>query len=326
MAANGMNQANTKRPWRRWLGRTALLLVSLLLLIVAHTAWVILSFDEQRLPARYGQVDAQLFLPDEPGDRPRPLLVLLGGAEGGNAWARERWRPQRERFAAQGYALLAIGYFGLPNTPAQLDRIAIEGVHAAILEVAADPRIDATCIAVLGGSRGAELALLLGSHYPQIDAVVALAPASAVFVGHSDAMLTSAYALNGQQLPFVPMPWSATFELITGDVGGVMRKLVANQAAMQAAAIAVERINGPILLVSGTEDEMWPATQMADSLMARLEQRGFAPVHEHWALPGGHAAPLQAFEGIEGFLARHFSDPQSGSGCGGSASMVAAED
>lgn len=316
MDAVGMKSTTAvKSPWR-WLRRIGLLFAILLLLLVGHTAWVIYSFDEQTLPERYGQVDAQLYLPDTRADHPVPLLVLLGGAEGGNAWTRERWRHQRERFLAQGYALLAIGYFGLPNTPQQLDRIALEGVHAAIRAAAAGPAIDGRCVAVLGGSRGAELALLLGSHYPDIGAVVALAPASAVFVAHTDAMLSPGFAHHGRPLPFVPMLWSATLELIVGDVGGVMRKLVANEAAMQAAAIAVERIRGPVLLVSGTEDEMWPASEMADQIMARLDRHDFAFVHEHWALPGGHTAPLQAFARIEAFLARHFAGPQADTGCG----------
>ena len=65
--------------------------------------WVVARFDTLTLPARHGQVDAVLYARD--GEQ-RPLLVGLGGGEGGNAWASDRWKPQRERFLEQGYALL----------------------------------------------------------------------------------------------------------------------------------------------------------------------------------------------------------------------------
>ena len=84
---------------------------------------------------------------------------------------------------AQGYAFLAVGYFGMTGTPEKLDRIALEGVHAAIMRAAANPAIEGKCIAIVGRSKGGELALLLASRYPEIKSVAAIVPAHAVFVG-----------------------------------------------------------------------------------------------------------------------------------------------
>lgn len=315
MASTHVNIAGKTSLWRRLLRWTIYGFIGLILVLALHTWYVVASFDTETLPERYGQVDEQLYLDPSTEGPARPLLVLLGGAEGGSAWTRSRWAAQRERFMAQGYALLAVGYFGLPNTPEKLDRIGIEGVHAAIKRAAQNPQINGDCVAVIGGSRGAELALLLGSRYPDIRTVVALSPGSAVFVSHTDAMVTSAFAFEGKQLPFVPMLWSATPQLIMGDIGGVMRKLIANQPAMDAAAIPVEQINGPLLLVSGVNDEMWPSSLMSDAMMARLERSGFQPVHEHWALPGGHTAPTEEFPRIEAFLNQHFAPNRASGGC-----------
>ena len=137
------------------------IVVALALLVAAWMWWVVERFDTETLPPRHGQVDVELFARD--GGK-RPLIVGLGGGEGGNAWASARWTPQRERFLDQGYALLALGYFGTPNSPETLDRISLDGVHAAIVEAGKDPRVDGRCVAIIGGSRGAELALLLASH------------------------------------------------------------------------------------------------------------------------------------------------------------------
>ena len=287
----------------RFLKWSAGIAVGLALLLAGYMWWVVARFDTRTLPPRHGQVDVELFARE--GGK-RPLLVGLGGGEGGNAWASERWTPQRERFLDQGYALLALGYFGTPNSPEKLDRISLDGVHAAILKAAQDPRVDGRCIAIVGGSRGAELALLLASHYPDIKAVVAIVPGSAVFPSLTDAMTTPGFSLNDQSLPFVPMTWGATPDLLVGNLRGAFETIMRDEAAMQRAAIAVEKINGPVQFVSASRDEMWPSKEMADAMMLRLKANGFLHHSEHLVVQGGHGEPLDEFPKMEAFLQRHF--------------------
>jgi pimeloyl-ACP methyl ester carboxylesterase len=279
------------------------IVVALALLVAAWMWWVVERFDTETLPPRHGQVDVELFARD--GGK-RPLIVGLGGGEGGNAWASARWTPQRERFLDQGYALLALGYFGTPNSPETLDRISLDGVHAAIVEAGKDPRVDGRCVAIIGGSRGAELALLLASHYPDIDAVVAIVPGSAVFPALTDAMTTGGFSLHDKPLPFVPMTWGATPYLLVGDLRGAFETIMQDRAAMQRAAIAVENINGPIQFVSASRDEMWPSKEMADAMMLRLKAKGFRHPVEHLVVQGGHGEPLDEFPKMEAFLDTHF--------------------
>lgn len=287
----------------RFLKWTLGIAVALVLLLAAYMWWVVASFDTETLPPRHGQVDVELFARE--GGK-RPLLVGLGGGEGGNAWASDRWKPQRERFLDQGYALLALGYFGTPNSPEKLDRISLDGVHAAIVKAAQDPRVDGRCIAIVGGSRGAELALLLASHYPDINAVVAIVPGSAVFPALTDAMTTPGFSFHDQSLPFVPMTWGATPDLLVGNLRGAFETIMRDEAAMQRAAIAVEKIDGPVLFVSASKDEMWPSKEMADAMMGRLKANGFRYPAEHLVVQGGHGEPLDEFPKMEAFLQRHF--------------------
>lgn len=265
--------------------------------------WVVARFDTETLPARHGGVDVALFARE--GGK-RPLLVGLGGSEGGNPWASDRWRSQRERFLDQGYAMLALGYFGTPNSPQHLDRISLDGVHAAIMAAARNPRVDSRCIAVIGGSRGGELALLLASHFPEIRAVVAIVPGSAVFPALTDAMTTAGFSLHDQPLPYVPMTWGATPDLLVGNLRGAFETLMRDEAAMARAAIPVERIAGPVLFVSGSRDEAWPSREMSDAMMQRLKARGFRHHAEHLVVQGGHAEPLDEFPKMEAFLDTHF--------------------
>ena len=59
----------------------------------------------------------------------QPLIVGLGGSEGGNAWTSDYWKKTRNQFIEKGHAFLAIGYFGAKGTPDTLQKIAIEDVH-----------------------------------------------------------------------------------------------------------------------------------------------------------------------------------------------------
>lgn len=270
----------------------------LLLAGFAWIVWVVYSFDTETLPERHGQVDAKLYALPGPA---RPLLVGLGGAEGGNSWTRDRWQAQRERFQEQGYAFLAVGYFGLPNTPEKLDRIALEGVFDAIREAQTNSAVSDDCVILLGGSKGAELALVLASRYPDIDAVVALAPGDTVFPAHTDALNTSSWSQHGKPLPFAPIPWAATGDLVFGNIHSAMEQALAGETADDA-VIEAERIAGPILLVAATDDEMWPSVRMSRRLIQRLDGAGFAHHHELLEVEGSHVAVVDHFDRVEEFL------------------------
>jgi uncharacterized protein len=304
---------------KKFLKFSALTIVALVILFGAYTAYVIQSVDTVNMPAQHGKVETKLFITKDgakanEGAPKLPLIVGLGGAEGGNAWAANRRANERNKFIDDGYAFLAIGYFGAPGTPQKLDRIALEGVHAAIMQAARDPAIDARCIALIGGSKGAELALVLASRYPDIKAVAALAPGNAVFVGITDALTTSSFSHNGEPLPFVPFPWKATLPLLTGDKRKVFDLMTEDKAAVERALIPIEKINGPVFLMSGTRDEFWAATEMSDAMIARLKEKRFPHAHEHVAIEGDHAAPTKHLDRARTFLNAHFK-PGTANGC-----------
>jgi len=285
--------------------------LSLFALAIGVYAYAVLSFDAEALPENYGEVDAVLYAGE---GRNQPLVVGFGGAEGGNTFAARRFGDVRARFIEQGYAFLAVGYFGGQSTPSELDRISLEGIHAAIVEAAEDPRVDADCIAVIGGSKGAELALLLASRYKEIKAVAAASPGSAVFPAHTIAMSTASFASNGEELPFVPVPWSAVPALIKGDLRAAFEAMLADEEAVERAAIPVERINGPILLSSATRDQFWPALKMSEAIVERLNRSDFRFPVQHVVTEGDHEASLQRWDVIEAFLAEHILG-QNEAGC-----------
>lgn len=255
------------------------------------------------LPENEGKVESILFVGE--GEN-QPLVVGFGGGEGGNAWATDRWKPIREKFLKNGYAFLAIGYFAAEGTPEQLDRISIEAIHQAIIEATKNPKIIDNRIAVIGGSKGAELALLLASYYTDINCVVALAPGNCAFPALTMGASTSSWTYQNKEVPFVPAPWAAVPSMITKDMRSAFEIMLEDKEAVEKALIKIENINGPILLISAKKDEMWPSTEMSNQIVERLKAKQFPYVYEHIADEGGHTEVLDYFDTVLAFLEKNF--------------------
>jgi dienelactone hydrolase len=211
-----------------------------------------------------GQLHGVLVLPDTPG--PHPGVLVLGGSEGGTPRGKAVW------LAAHGYAALALAYFRVPGLPQQLENIPLEYFGQAIGWMKQQPDIAPSQLAVMGGSRGGELALQLGSLYPDLHAVVAFVPANVRFPSCCNRDQAAAWTWKGQPL---------AYDLSTSNTGN----------PVDLAAIYVERTHGPILMISGDDDGIWPSTAMADAAMRRLQIAHFPYRFEHLSYPhAGHRA------------------------------------
>jgi len=223
----------------------------------------------------------ELHLPDSKGRAPG--LLILGGSEGGHA-AAFRFAGV---FAKRGFASFGLAYFGDPGVPATLENVPLEYFTHAIDWLAAQPGVDPKRLGILGGSKGAEAALLVAARDPRIKAVVAGAPSSVAWQGINMKNLANpgpSWSLDGKPWPYAPYDRSAPF---AGTLDLYRRSLA---KAPPEAAIAVERINGPVLLVSGRDDKLWPSTAMGDAVMARLDRAKVRFRHTHLAYDdAGHA-------------------------------------
>lgn len=238
----------------------------------------------------------------------QPLIVGLGGSEGGNAWASGHWKKTRDQFIEKGYAFLAIGYFGCKNTPHVLDLIAIEEVHDAIVEATKNSHVNKNKIAIVGGSRGADLALLLGSYYKDIKCVVGLVASHVVFPGHTQEFNSSCWTYQNKELPFVPVNDESVPYLIKSDLRGAFEAMLKDSIAEEKAVIKVENIEGPILLLSATKDEICPSTPMAKKINSRLKNKKSIYNFKHIAIEGNHAEPLKHFDIVFKFLDDNFKN------------------
>ena len=234
---------------------------------------------------------ADLALPAQAGDELYPGLVVLGGSGGGKGWASRT----AGLVARRGYAAVGLAYFNGEGLPEHLAQVPIEPVLAALDQLAAHPSVDPDRLGIVGYSRGAELALLVAARRPDVRAVVAIAPGSAVFQGFKPPRypVLSSWSYEGRDLPFVPNAYDEKF-FETYDGMYLWYRTLAQHEAMAAAAIPVENIAGDVLLVTGVEDRIWPTTYMAEQIVARLHVADFGHDFRHLAFPrAGHgiAAP-----------------------------------
>ena len=237
----------------------------------------------------------------------QPLIVGLGGSEGGNAWDSDYWKKTRDEFIAKGYAFLAIGYFGGKDTPDTLNKISINQVHDAIMVATKNKKIKKNKIGIIGGSRGGDLALLIGSYFKDIKCVVAIVPSHVAFPGHTNHFTTSAWTFNNKELPFVPVNEEAVPFLMKHDLRGTFTAMLKDSTAEEKAVIKVEKINGPILLLSATKDDHIPSVEMCDKMITRLKAYKFKYANKHIVIEGGHGEPLKHFDLIFKFLENNFS-------------------
>jgi dienelactone hydrolase len=235
---------------------------------------------------------ARLYEPE--GLRRRAVLVLGGG----NGGIPRHYAPV---LAGHGYVALSLAYFRAEGLPADLVEVPLEYLARGIGWLRAQPSVDPERIAVLGLSRGAEAALLLGATCAEVKAVVALAPSHVVWEGavrdpgktglaalKSD---RSAWTWGGRPLPFVPK--TVTPELASRVAAGqpfhaieVMRLSSVDLMAVERARIPVEKIGGPVLLVSSLSDRTWPSAAMADRIAEALRAARFPHRVEHLQYDG----------------------------------------
>jgi dienelactone hydrolase len=282
-----------------------IILISVVSIIIFLTLglFLFLKFYTPALSENYGKVDYHLYVGDSDN---QPLIVAFGGSQGGNTWTEDYWAVIRNRFLKKGYAVLSIGYFNTENTPAYCDRISLNAIYDTIRNVSLHPKINEDKIALLGSSRGGELALNIASKYKDIDAVVALVPSYASFMAQTITANTSAWTFNSEEVPYLPVPLKAIIPAIQGDSYRVCEIILENSESRKDAAIEVEKINGPILLLSAKNDELWPSKYMSDKVVNRLKDNNFKYYYKHISFDGRHHDTKKHFDVVFDFLDEHF--------------------
>jgi len=285
--------------------RKVLLILAILFIAVLTVGFIHLFTHVPKLSEQHGVLDAELFLSE--GEL-QPLVVAFGGGGGGNDWSRNYLKGKRDSLNQLGYSVLAIGYFKSNDAPKELDRISLNAIRDTIFSVAENPQIDASKIILMGGSKGGELVLNLASRYEEINGVIALSTSNVSFPALTLYSNTSSWSYQNEEVPYVPAPLKIIGPALKGDLYTAHSMMLEDAEAVKKAEIPVENINGPILILSGKNDEQWPAPEMSDEIVKRLEENNFPHYYSHVKIDGGHIAPLNNFNLVYDFLEQNFSE------------------
>lgn len=223
------------------------------------------------------------------GKGPFPVVVLLGGSEGGDGGS----RGSAPRFLEQGYAVLGIPYYSpgylpperrLPELPEGFEAIPLEKLAMARDWLRKRDDVKADAIGLYGVSKGAEFVLAGASRIDGFAAVVAIVPSDVIWEGWGPGIApdqVSSFSWEGKPLPYVPylgmeeefkkyaIP-GATVRLRTPQDAG--RR--ANPDRVPAARIHVEDIDEPVLVAGGDADDVWNSGAMAQNIAERRAEKG----------------------------------------------------
>ena len=251
-----------------------------------------------RVPLEQDGLRGFLYYPAEGG--PFPGIIILGGSEGRlfEGWA--------QALASNGFAALSLAWFGYQSLPEELVEIPLEYFDRAAAWMEAQSKVKRGGLGLMGGSKGGEAALLAASRNSAFRAVVAMTPAAHMWEGHTlrffspDYIPVSSWSLDGQPLPFISFKVSPQDK--EKEMKGELDSFVpffrdalthSDPAVIEQAVIPVENISGPILLISGTDDQIWPSGDFCASIVTRLKLAGFPYEVKHLSIDkGGHMSVL----------------------------------
>lgn len=235
------------------------------------------------------------------GSKQRPSIIMFGGSGGGDFF--NNHIDFCKELVKLGYTVLTLTYFDYrnhSNLPKMLKNIPIEYVGTAMKWLEKHTETSNKIFAVIGLSRGSELALLSASYYHKISAVVALVPSSYVWGPYdlNRPVTGSAWTFEGQPIHGIDQSMLASYSpwwSIINDLEQVDNFF-----------IPVEKMAANILLLSGKNDNIWPSTEMSNRIINRLRQKKYPHYYNHIAYDGDHYIFTRSWDDIVGFLIKHY--------------------
>jgi dienelactone hydrolase len=220
-------------------------------------------------------------------------VLVLGGSTGGTD------ETVATALAEAGFVSLALAYFGVTGLPDRLAEIPVETVERGVLWLRDHPSVGGLRVALVGASKGGELALLAASLFSEhLSAVVGFSASPVVWQAvprdrrDRQQPARSSWTSAGAAVPFLRYGRPSLSTIASLAIAQLLHRPLrllglyehALKRAPQAVAdamIPVEQIAAPILLISGTDDQLWPSTTLAELAMTRLaeSERPYGDMH-----------------------------------------------
>tara|TARA_B100000678_G_scaffold185_1_gene168 strand:+ start:1142 stop:2146 length:1005 start_codon:yes stop_codon:yes gene_type:complete len=217
-----------------------------------------------------------------------PGVLLIGGSEGGLGSDMTRLALALQD---DGFSVLHQSYWRAPGQPDRIEDIPLETFQRGHSWLRARPEVDPARTAMIGWSRGTEATQLLAIRDPSIKAIVLGMPANAVWPGFSWdepwKQFGSPWSWRGEALPSLDLSGIRT---MGGNMDEAARKTAAREKQDPAAAIPIDEVGAPVLMICGQSDIVWPSCQMGRAIADRAAQAGKADVRLLAYPDAGHYA------------------------------------
>ncbi len=221
-------------------------------------------------------------------------VLVIGGSTGGFTWSNQ----VAALIAASGRAALAVAYFdwtGKYGLPTNLSEIPLEVFSSALDRLAGHPQVLTDDLSIVSFSKGTEAALLLATERNDIRKVVAYAPSAYVWESAQMSVAEpakSSWTWRGEPLPFARFDADEDFykTFDKTKLRTFHERALADEEVKRRARISAERSKANVLLLSGSEDSLWPAGSMSETIVKRFEEVGKASQVEHLSFENvGHS-------------------------------------
>lgn len=222
----------------------------------------------------------------EANDKKDKVVIVVSGSNGGMSLTKQ----SAEFYYRNGVSALAVALFKTKGTQKNLDRVPVEYIESAIRWL---KELGYKKIGIDGTSKGSEIALFSGTIFPELTCVIARVPSHFV----SEGLLvkgktkmpsgTSCWSYRGEEIPF------ASYNARKFNLPKILLKekelhlitINGDKTVKEEHIIPVEKINGPVLLLSSVNDKVWPSYESGLFLEKRLQEKGFDKPFKHIAYP-----------------------------------------
>ena len=228
-----------------------------------------------------------------PGNgRKDKIVIVMSGSNGGMNMAKN----EAKFYHSNGIAAMALALFRTKQTPKQLVSVPVEFVEKAIAYL---KEMGYQKIGIDGASKGSEMALIAGSMFDEISCVIARVPSYFVSEGLSGKgknrgpSNTSCWSYKGKDLAYAPYRSRTinVLDILKQEKELKLLNINKDKDVTPETIIPVEKIKGPVLLISSKCDEVWPSYESAKFIEDKLKSVSFKYEHKHVAFENmSHAA------------------------------------
>lgn len=217
-------------------------------------------------------------LPDDPVEA--ETIAVFGGSEGSSNF------DLSMQLAEEGYEVYSLFFFGAPNQNEELTQVPLE-FFQDFLNYA---KLEGEDVTVVGGSKGAELGLVLTNYYDEVANMVLYTPASYVYQGLSFGReIHSSWTWEGEELPFISLQQSNFGAFARTIFDSIVlnpvkyRETYVSAVEMndnsEEAKIATSNFDGQALLIAGGDDAMWQGDVAAKEIDEALGENAVVEIY-----------------------------------------------